>query len=436
MGGYGCEQTQQALQRPATPSGLRWRYQDCAFAWLTGAPAAGRAACMITPKRTPGSLQVTAAKKGPRIPAQPLRHSNTSDRAVTMKFSIAVATTTQSWRVVQRAEQLGLHRAWFYDTQLLNPDVFVGMTQAAMTTERIRLGTGVLIPTNRIEPVTANALASLNRIAPGRIDFGVGTGFTGRRTMGLGAIPLARFETYVRRVQALLAGDTIDWDGEGKVRKVRFLNPDVGLINLDDPIPLYLSAFGPKARRLTAELGAGWINFGADVERAARELTEMRTAWQAAQRSAPLSSTFFSLGCVLAPGEPPTSPRALAQAGPLAAVFFHNLVETTARGDMKGRLPGPLYDALESYRDVYLCYAPEDARYLSVHRGHLMFVRPEEQAFLSAELINAMTFTGPAAQLRERLRALAAAGYSEFVIQVVQGQESALEQWAQVFDTV
>ena len=108
-----------------------------------------------------------------------------------MDFGIAFATSTESWKAVKRAEELGFTHAWFYDTQLLNPDVFIGMTQAAMTTKRIRLGTGVLIPSNRIEPVTANALATLNKIAPGRIDFGVGTGFTGRRTMGLGAIPLA-----------------------------------------------------------------------------------------------------------------------------------------------------------------------------------------------------------------------------------------------------
>ena len=107
-----------------------------------------------------------------------------------MDYGIAVATTTESWKVVKRAEELGFANAWFYDTQLLNPDVFIGMTMAAMHTEKIRLGTGVLIPSNRIEPVTANALATLNKLAPGRIDFGVGTGFTGRRTMALKAIPI------------------------------------------------------------------------------------------------------------------------------------------------------------------------------------------------------------------------------------------------------
>ena len=83
-----------------------------------------------------------------------------------MEFGVAIATTTESWRVVQRAESLGFHSAWFYDTQLLNPDVFIGMTMAAMHTNKIRLGTGVLIPSNRIEPVTANALVTLNKLAP------------------------------------------------------------------------------------------------------------------------------------------------------------------------------------------------------------------------------------------------------------------------------
>ena len=36
------------------------------------------------------------------------------------------------------------------------------MALAAEKTERIRLGTGVLVPSNRIEPVAANALATLN----------------------------------------------------------------------------------------------------------------------------------------------------------------------------------------------------------------------------------------------------------------------------------
>jgi len=353
-----------------------------------------------------------------------------------MDFGIALATSTESWKAVKRAEELGFTHAWFYDTQLLNPDVFIGMTQAAMTTNRIRLGTGVLIPSNRIEPVTANALATLNKIAPGRIDFGVGTGFTGRRTMGLGAITLARLETYVERVQALLRGETIYWDFEGESRAIRFLNPDFGLIDIESPIPLHVSAFGPKARKLTAKLGAGWVNFGADVNRAAKELDDMRGAWHEAGRTEPLYSTQFALGCVLKNGERADSARAIAQAGPLVAVLFHNLVETTSAGSMAGVLPDPVNAALEAYRKVYNGYQPADARYLMNHRGHLMFIKPEERPLITAPLIESYSFTGTPDVLLERLRTLKAAGYSQFTIQLVEGQEAALEDWSNLFEGV
>src|SRR3954453_16610803 len=121
-----------------------------------------------------------------------------------MQFGIAIPTDADSWRVVRRAEELGFARAWFYDTQMLSADPFVAMAAAALKTTRIRLGTGVLIPSNRLAAVTPNAFASLNKLAPGRIDFGVGTGFTGRRAMGLGAIRLAPMEAYTREVMALL----------------------------------------------------------------------------------------------------------------------------------------------------------------------------------------------------------------------------------------
>src|SRR6266581_100027 len=108
----------------------------------------------------------------------------------------AAASSSRSDKIgsPQRHEEHGFSRAWFYDTQMLSADPFVAMAAAAMKTTKIRLGTGVLIPSNRIAPVAANAFASLNKLAPGRIDFGVGTGFTGRRAMGLGAVKLADME--------------------------------------------------------------------------------------------------------------------------------------------------------------------------------------------------------------------------------------------------
>jgi 5,10-methylenetetrahydromethanopterin reductase len=108
-----------------------------------------------------------------------------------MDFGIALATHAESWKHVVRAEQLGYTHASFFDTQMLNADPFVAMAAAAMKTTKIKLGTGVLIPSNRIAPVAASGLGSLNVLAPGRIEFGISTGFTARRTMGLKRIKLA-----------------------------------------------------------------------------------------------------------------------------------------------------------------------------------------------------------------------------------------------------
>ena len=165
-----------------------------------------------------------------------------------MDFGIAVATAADCWKVAQRAEELGFSHAWFYDTQMLSADCFVAMGAAAVNTKKIRLGTGVLVPSNRIAPVAANALATLNQLAPGRIDFGVGTGFTARRAMGFGAMKVADMETYIAQVYGAAAA---------RDRRVRDGRPEeenplpqsrAAAVQHEDPIALHLSAFGPRTR--------------------------------------------------------------------------------------------------------------------------------------------------------------------------------------------
>src|ERR1700755_2874538 len=222
-----------------------------------------------------------------------------------MDFGIGIASASDSWKAAQRAEELGCTHAWFYDTQMITADPFVAMAAAAVKTTKIRLGTGVLIPSNRIAPVTANAFASLNKLAPGRIDFGIGTGFTGRRAMGLGAVRLADMEAYIRLVMALLRGETVEAEIENKTRLIRLLNPELGLINTRDPIPLYVAASGPRARSLTAKLGAGWIATAGEAEGGTPEIPAMREGWRAVGREAePLDAAVLTGGAILQEGEP------------------------------------------------------------------------------------------------------------------------------------
>ena len=351
-----------------------------------------------------------------------------------MQFGIAIPTAADSWRLVRRAEELGFSHAWFFDTQMLSADPFVAMAAAAMKTTRITLGTGVLIPSNRIAPVAANALASLNKLAPGRIAFGISTGFTGRRTMGLGAVKLADMEEYIRIIQALLRGETVEMELEGRRRPIRMLNPELGLINIQDPIPLFIAASGPRARKLTAKLGANWIDNVADVARGTATLEQMRAAWQEANRPRDdLRAIAWIGGAVLEEGEPVDGPRGMALAAPRAAMLLHRAADTALAGHPTPLAMRPEFaPSVEAYVAHARNFKPADAYYLSNHRGHLMFVRPDERPFITAEMIRQTSFIGTVADLTQRVAALADAGFNQVVFSIPPGQEHAIEDWGRV----
>jgi 5,10-methylenetetrahydromethanopterin reductase len=99
------------------------------------------------------------------------------------------------------------------------------------------------------------------------------------------------------------------------------------------------------------------------------------------------------------------------------------------------RLPPALRTVADAYRQVYERYDPPDARYLDLHTGHLMWVRPEEERFLSADLIRTTTFTGTREELIDRVRMLRDAGYQQLAVQLVPGHEDAMEDWMEVFSS-
>jgi 5,10-methylenetetrahydromethanopterin reductase len=268
--------------------------------------------------------------------------------------------------------------------------------------------------------------------------FGASTGYTGRRTMGLGPVTLARLEAYVRVVEGLLQGKTVEWSEEGGTHKIKFLNPEIGLINIKDRIPTFLSAFGPKARALTAKLGAGWIGSASYPQREQEDLEDIKAAWLRHGRD--LNDFYPTLGtggCVLDEGEPADSPRSLLQAAPYAAIAFHNLVEEDQFGSVFPVGSGfPFKAELEAYRKVYETYEPADARYMSNHRGHLMFLRPEEK-HVTANVIRGLSLTGTRSELADRIRGIAALGYKQINVNMIPGQEDdMLPRWADVMAKV
>lgn len=346
-----------------------------------------------------------------------------------MKYSIVLTPTADSHEIAVRAENLGFYTVWFFDSPLLYTDIFVSMALAAARTTRITLGTAVVVPTNRIAPVTANAIASLNAVAPGRIILGVGTGFSGRNTMGKRPVRVADMINDVNVVRSLLDGRDVVWTDPDGAARIQFLHDGPRFAALTPRVPIWISGMGPRTTAVAAELGDGWLAFAPGAEHAVQYLTGITAAVRDRGHDS-FPRTIMSTGCVLEDGERADSARAIATAGPLAAVFYHNVVE----GSLDFALPEHLAHRAADYREkVYLQYEPADARHLELHRGHLTRVRDDERPFVDAELVRSTSFTGTRDELRAVMEQLEAAGCTEFAIQLVAGHEEEIERWAELF---
>jgi 5,10-methylenetetrahydromethanopterin reductase len=117
-------------------------------------------------------------------------------------------------------------------------------------------------------------------------------------------------------------------------------------------------------------------------------------------------------------------------------IALHNLVERDQFGRSRPAAGRQRSRRCSSIPQDLLAYEPEDARYLSNHRGHLMFLRPEEQAICTAELIRATTFTAGKSELRERIRELERVGFDHVGLTVRHGYPEMLEEWSDVFEGV
>ena len=114
--------------------------------------------------------------------------------------------------------------------------------------------------------------------------------------------------------------------------------------------------------------------------------------------------------------------------------MFHNMLDDAT--PIPINLPASISATLDEYRRLHAAYEPADAKYLSNHRGHLMFLREEEKALITPEFVHATSLSGTEDELVDRLRQLADAGYHQLAVQLVNGHESALEEWADIFEKI
>ncbi|MBI3801036.1 MAG: LLM class flavin-dependent oxidoreductase [Deltaproteobacteria bacterium] len=347
-----------------------------------------------------------------------------------MQFGIAYPARPDAWKDLVIAEDHGFTHAWFYDSQMIYSDVYACMALAAEHTKTIKLATGVAIPSNRIAPVTAHSIATINLLAPGRTILGISTGFTGRNTMGLPPVPLKVMREYVQMCRALLRGEEVLYREGSRERPIKFLHQNHGYINLKDPIPIYLAANGPKALELTGELADGWITTLCDPASLQKNLSVVEKGAAKANRSVQdLPIVMLSAACVLRPGEPATSPRVMGRIGPFAVVALHALWERSA---VASDLPPALQQLYDRYNTEYVAKlkTPADRRYLEVHEGHLIYLKPGEERYVDETLIRGFSLTGSGEEIIARLKALEAAGLQQIAIQVVNNGPEMIKEFS------
>ena len=96
------------------------------------------------------------------------------------------------------------------------PDLFVTMAAAAAVTTTLRLGTGVVLVAEHQPLRLAKAVASLDELSGGRVDFGVGYGWNAPEMANNGVDPSRRrevFREHLAVISELWADDVVEHDG-------------------------------------------------------------------------------------------------------------------------------------------------------------------------------------------------------------------------------
>ena len=120
-----------------------------------------------------------------------------------MDIGVCVASHVNDIDYVVRAEELGYSHAWLADSQMLWSDCYATLALAAVRTSKIPLGTGVAVSGTRPAPVNAASIATINALAPGRTFFGIGSGNTAMRVMGMKPHKIAEFDEYLASIGPL-----------------------------------------------------------------------------------------------------------------------------------------------------------------------------------------------------------------------------------------
>ncbi len=319
------------------------------------------------------------------------------------------------------AEELGFSDLWVADSQLLWSDCYATMALLADRTERIRVGTGVAVAGTRAAAVTAAAHATINAIAPGRVFCGIGTGNTAMRIMGRRPLNIAGFDRYLSELRQLMDGRpaTIETSrgGTDEQVEIRHLMRDAGFVNFEPRIPMYVSAFGPRAMGLAVRHGDGLVTSVPPHPGAIRKMWDrLEQAADAEGRQVDPESfptATLTTICVLQPGETSSSERVREYTGAFAIAAMHYQYEQWREaGYPEQKAPFPLWDEYVAVLD-----AVDPAKLNQrIHLGHNCWVIPEEERFVTPELIERTCIIGSPAHIASQIADLERAGLGQIML--------------------
>jgi probable F420-dependent oxidoreductase len=202
-------------------------------------------------------------------------------------------------------------------------ETIVALTAAAAVTERVRLGSAVLVLPQRNPLLLAKQVASLDAVSGGRIELGIGAGWLREEFEALDS----PFEERGRRMEEWIGLLRDCWTGHPATREGLYPLAD-GLVQLPipaHPVPLLVGGHTKAAFRRAGSLGDGWLAQqavpGLDLETLAVEIDAVRT--QAVRADRDPAQLRFVLRLVESAGR---HDQIAAQMTALAGIGVHEVI--------------------------------------------------------------------------------------------------------------
>ena len=304
-------------------------------------------------------------------------------------------TSEDQLEIVQEAEKLGYDSVWA--AEAYGSDTATVLCWLAGQTSTIRLGSGIFQMPGRSAAMTAMTAATLDQISNGRMILGIGSsgpqvseGWHGVRF----GKQLARTRDYVAVLRMALARERLEYSGEtlelplpdgpGKALKLT-----IGTVQ--EQIPIYIAAIGPKNTQLTGEIADGVIPTLFSPE----HVSVMRDELQIGVDRAGNGKTLADIDIA-----------------PTVQVYVSDNMED-ARNLMRpfiGLYVGGMGSREQNfYNQLVRRYGFDDAAQ-EVQDLYLDGKKDEAMAALPDELIDMVAICGPADHVRERIAAYREAG--------------------------